>query len=225
MHTLEPCSHCSNLTRESLESSWAWLRWTSMQISAKNNTKKTHYVPATRFVFAFCWLSLNILAMPKSVILGLISSSSKTLLALRSLWIIFSLESWWRYRSPLATPFIILNRVGQSSCVFLVVPTKVKSNTFFVNNDLFVLLNYRATVCYEIILKSRASKLLLGMYSKINSFSSPSMQQARNLTKFLCCTFAIRTTSFLNSAIPCSESLLSLLMATSCPSNFALLLK
>jgi hypothetical protein len=33
--------------------------------------------------------------MPRSPIFGLISSSSKTLLAFGSLWMIFSLESWW----------------------------------------------------------------------------------------------------------------------------------
>ena len=45
----------------------------------------THYVPTTRWVFAFCWLSPKILAIPKSAILGFISSSNKTFPALRSL--------------------------------------------------------------------------------------------------------------------------------------------
>jgi hypothetical protein len=91
------------------------------------------------------------------------------------------------------------------------------------SNDQLVVLNLGTVMFYEeIILNSRASKLLLGMYSKISNFSSPSMQQLINRTKFLCCSLAIRITSFLNSAIPCSESLLSLLMATSRPSNFAL---
>jgi hypothetical protein len=117
----------------------------------------------------------------------------------------------------------MLNRVGQSSRVFLVVPTKI--NNFFMNSDQLVMFNPKSAVRYWIVLKSRASKLLLGMYSKISSFSSPSTQQPRNLTKFLCCSLAIRITSFLNSTVLCLESLLSLLMATSCPSNFALLLK
>lgn len=63
--------------------------------------------------------------MPKSAILGLISASSNTLLALRSLWIIVSLESWWRYKSPLATPLIILNLVAQSSGAFLAQSTVI----------------------------------------------------------------------------------------------------
>lgn len=56
----------------------------------------THYVPTTIFVSASVWSLPKLLAIPKSEILGFISWSSKMLLALRSLWIILSIESWWR---------------------------------------------------------------------------------------------------------------------------------
>jgi hypothetical protein len=57
------------------------------------NAGVTYYVPTTRLVFAWSWSLLNILAMPKSDIFGLMSLSNKMLLALRSLWIIVNLES------------------------------------------------------------------------------------------------------------------------------------
>ena len=53
--------------------------------------------------------------MPKFEILGLISLSSKTLLALRSLCIILNLESWCRYWSPRAIPHIMWKRLDQSN--------------------------------------------------------------------------------------------------------------
>ena len=79
---------------------------------------RTHYVPITRLVFAWFWPFSNDLANPKSDILGFISSSNKTLLALRSLWITLSLESSWRYKRPFAMPCIMLHLSFQSSCLF-----------------------------------------------------------------------------------------------------------
>lgn len=55
--------------------------------------REIYYVPTTLLVFASIWSSPNILAIPKSDIFGFIDASSKTLLAFKSLWIIFSLES------------------------------------------------------------------------------------------------------------------------------------
>jgi len=46
---------------------------------------RTHKVPITRFVFAWFCPTSNALANPKSDILGFMSRSSRTLLALRSL--------------------------------------------------------------------------------------------------------------------------------------------
>lgn len=43
------------------------------------------------------------------------------------------------------------------------------------------------------------------------------MQQPRSLTRFRCWSLAISFTSFLNSSIPCFESLESLFTAISCP--------
>jgi hypothetical protein len=60
------------------------------------------------------------------------------LLALRSLWIIFSLESWWRYRIPLATPLIMLNRAGQSSIILRTVSTKGNRVLWLINKYSFV---------------------------------------------------------------------------------------
>ena len=73
----------------------------------------TYYVSTTLVVLSWVWPSLNIRAMPKSEILGFISASSRTLLVLRSLWIIFNLESWWRYKIPWAIPMMISKRLLQ----------------------------------------------------------------------------------------------------------------
>jgi hypothetical protein len=62
----------------------------------KIDVECTYYVPTTLFVSASIWSTPNSLAIPKSEILGFISLSNNMLLALRSLWIILSLESWWR---------------------------------------------------------------------------------------------------------------------------------
>ncbi len=85
----------------------------------------TYYVPTTLLVLSWIWSPLNIRATPKFEILEFISASSRTLVVLRSLWMILNLESWWRYKSPRATPQIISKRFPQS------------------NNDLFVLSEWR----------------------------------------------------------------------------------
>lgn len=61
----------------------------------------------------------NILAKPKSEILGVISLSRRTLLAFISLWMILYLESWWRYSNPRAMPSTIRYRSCQSSRILL----------------------------------------------------------------------------------------------------------
>lgn len=55
--------------------------------------RRTHYVPAIRLVLPTLESMLNSFAKPKSEILGFMSASSKMLLALRSRWMIVSLES------------------------------------------------------------------------------------------------------------------------------------
>ena len=80
----------------------------------------TCYVPTTLVVLSWVWPSLDIRAMPKSKILGFILASCRTLLALRSLWIIFNLESWWRYKIPRAIPMMISKRLLQSKNELLV---------------------------------------------------------------------------------------------------------
>ena len=79
----------------------------------KEYKNMTYYVPIILFVLAWESLSLNILAVPKSEIFGIISLSSKMLLVFKSLWIIFNLEYLWRYKSPWAIPSIMLTRVFQ----------------------------------------------------------------------------------------------------------------
>lgn len=78
-------------------------------------SESSYYVPMTLPVLSPVSFPLKILASPKSDILGFMSLSSKMLLAFRSLWIILSWESWWRYRSPRAIPLMIWKRLGQSS--------------------------------------------------------------------------------------------------------------
>ena len=61
------------------------------------------------------------------------------------------------------------------------------------------------------------SRLALGTNSYIKSFSFPSKQKPRSLTKFRCWSLATNKTSFLNSRSPCLESLDNLFTAISCP--------
>jgi hypothetical protein len=77
--------------------------------------RSTDWVPMTRFVTAWVWSRSKILARPKSEILGLISASSRMLLALRSRWTTLSSESSCRYCRPRAMPFMILCLRPQSS--------------------------------------------------------------------------------------------------------------
>ena len=85
----------------------------------------TYYVPTTLVVMSWIWSPLIIRAMPKSEILGFISPSRRTLLVLRSLWIILNLESWWRYKIPRAIPIMISKRFLQFSSELLVWSTTI----------------------------------------------------------------------------------------------------
>ena len=67
--------------------------------------------------------------------------------------------------------------------------------------------------------KIKKSKLLFGKYSYTKSFSSPLMQHPMSLTRLLCCSFAISSTSFLKSLKPCPKCKASLLTAISVPSG------
>jgi hypothetical protein len=58
--------------------------------------KHPYYVPIILFVLELIWSPPKDLARPKSEIFGFILLSRRILLALRSLWIILSLESSWR---------------------------------------------------------------------------------------------------------------------------------
>lgn len=69
------------------------------------------------------------------------------------------------------------------------------------------------------ILNRNFSRLWFGTYSKMSICSSPSKQQPKSLTRFLCWSFATNTTSFLNSSRPCLEHLKSLFTAISWPSE------
>lgn len=63
------------------------------------------------------------------------------------------------------------------------------------------------------------SRLLFDMNSYMSNFSSPSKPQPNNLTRFLCWSWAISMTSFLNSSMPCQDFLDNLLTAISLPSG------
>jgi hypothetical protein len=69
------------------------------------------------------------------------------------------------------------------------------------------------------ILKRWKSRLEFGMYSYTSIFSSSSMQQPNSFTRFLCCSLAMKITSFLNSSEPWSDVCASLLTAISVPSG------
>ena len=80
----------------------------------------TYNVPTTLLVLASSCLLPKILAVPKSEIFAFISSSNKTLLAFKSLWMILRRESSWRYRIPLAIPRTMAARLSQSSSLHFV---------------------------------------------------------------------------------------------------------
>ena len=71
-------------------------------------------------MFASVLFVLNILAIPKSEILGFMSWSRRILLALRSLCMTRNLECLCKYRSPCAIPSIIARRIFQFSKALLV---------------------------------------------------------------------------------------------------------
>ena len=92
----------------------------------------TYYVPTTLRVLISASSLPNILAMPKSEILGVISLSRRILLVFKSLWMILYLESWWRYSKPRAIPSIIRYRVCQSSSLLLAVSEVTKIGCYLV---------------------------------------------------------------------------------------------
>ena len=97
-------------------------------------SKMTYNVPTTLLVLASSWLLPKILAVPKYEIFALISSSNKTLLAFKSLWMILRRDSSWRYRIhldilifhkqwllgyPSLVPYILLDLSGRRFFIFL----------------------------------------------------------------------------------------------------------
>lgn len=175
----------------------------------------TYYVPTTLRVLISVSSLPNILAIPKSEILGVISLSKRMLLALRSLWMILYLESWWRYSKPRAIPSIIRYRVCQSSSLLLVVSG---------NKDRFLFACWKILILFFAqkgygIPNKKQSKLLFSMYSYISIFSGPEMLHPISRTRFRCWSLAINKTSFLNSSRPCVDVLESVLTAISCPSS------
>jgi hypothetical protein len=81
--------------------------------------RKAYYVPAIFFVLPSVSFELNILASPKSEILGFISLSKRMLLALRSLCMTRNRECLCRYNSPLAMPSIMVSRLSHFSKALL----------------------------------------------------------------------------------------------------------
>ena len=79
------------------------------------NRKDAYIVPTTLWVLARSIDSWKIRAKPKSDILGFIFPSKRILLAFKSRCITRKLESRWRYRRPLATPWMMLSRRSQLS--------------------------------------------------------------------------------------------------------------
>ena len=83
-------------------------------------------------------------------------------------------------------------------------------------------MNFRTKIWHILtgwaIPKMNESRLLLAIYSYINILSPFSVQQPRSVTRFLCWSFAIHETSFLNSSSPWLEFFESLFTAISSPS-------
>lgn len=103
-------------------------------VTITSETKRSIYftysVPTTLWVFApdsSCWQSL---AIPKSEIFGFISWSSNMFPVFKSRWIIFNLEYLCRYRSPWATPSMMLKRFFQSRSNFLPGSVLVQVKTY-----------------------------------------------------------------------------------------------
>lgn len=183
-----------------------------------------YYVPTTLFVLPSVSLELKILANPKSEILGFISWSKRMLLALRSLCTTRSRECLCRYRRPCATPSIMARRLYQLSKLLWLSSTNHKQIRNQVDSDKYDLKYWALQFFYvqiELVCipKIKKSRLLFGKYSYTKIFSSPWMQHPKSRTKFVCCSLAISSTSFLNSVKPCPECEASLLTAISWPSD------
>ena len=121
---------------------------------------------------AWIWSPLNIWAIPKSKILGFISPSKRTLLILRSLCIIFNLESWWRYKIPQAIPMMISKSFPQLSNKLLVWST-IKFNSS-------ILKMWKEGENYEV-----SSLLSLSMNIFISGLSIPSFNPKSSISKWM----------------------------------------
>lgn len=122
MHIQEPCirykkvahdcQRANSLTEKLVNKRSTELVWFS------------YYVPTTLLAVACVAFDGNILAMPKSEILGFSSESNRILLAFKSLWMMRNREWLWRYRSPCAIPSTILVLVFHFSDVLLIGSTR-----------------------------------------------------------------------------------------------------
>jgi|AraCvinosormetaG_1042628.scaffolds.fasta_scaffold10094_4 hypothetical protein len=63
------------------------------------------------------------------------------------------------------------------------------------------------------------SRLVFGINSYTRSLSDSLMEKPKSLTRFLCCSLVIKSTSVLNSALPCPECMDNLFTAISSPSG------
>ena len=114
LHTLVTYNYCMWMVLKiELKFAWAFIFYMCGKCSRLCMHMSTYYVPITLVVLSWIWSPLNIRAIPKSEIFGFISSSKRTLLVLRSLWIILNLDSWWRYKIPRAIPIMISKRFPQ----------------------------------------------------------------------------------------------------------------
>lgn len=188
-------------------------------------------------VLSCSWSPLKILAIPNSEIFRFISASRRALLVFRSLCIILSLESWWRYGIPWATPLVISKHFFQSNKDFFLWSASRREVWFLCNHyvvyfstNFKYMLHYFWTyqkggalptnpsfvphlILYFDILQfiqlngwklremcGSKKEVWIGNCLRANILSSPLYNSLKVFTRFMCWSFAINATSFLNSS-------------------------